>query len=135
MANQFTPLIDRFSALYIPEPNSGCWLWTGHVRVNRYGDIRPCIANGGRPAIAYRVSWELANGPIPASTMVCHKCDVSLCVNPDHLYLGDHVSNALDSIARGRHNSQRDPDASRERGRLLASIRKPRAALEAARHE
>lgn len=23
------PAIERFSALYLPEPNSGCWLWTG----------------------------------------------------------------------------------------------------------
>lgn len=31
----FTLAIDRFNDSYIPEPNSGCWLWT--LSHNRYG--------------------------------------------------------------------------------------------------
>jgi hypothetical protein len=34
---------------------------------------------------------------------VLHKCDVRLCINPDHLELGDHLTNMAQMVARGRH--------------------------------
>jgi len=59
---------------------------------------------------ASRVSWQLTNGAIPENTMVCHICDNPLCVRPDHLFLGDHVTNAQDMASKGRQVFQRRPE-------------------------
>jgi hypothetical protein len=53
---------------------------------------------------AARVSWKLHKGPIPPGLKILHKCDVSLCVNPDHLFVGTQLDNVRDMDAKGRRN-------------------------------
>jgi len=50
----------------------------------------------GYKEYAHRASHLLFVGPIPEGKLVCHRCDVKQCVNPRHLYLGDHSTNGLD---------------------------------------
>ena len=88
----------RFADMYIPEPNSGCWLWTGPDAGYGYGRVG---ADGGAMR-AHRASWLLYRGDIPAGKIVCHKCDVRCCVNPDHLFLGSHDDNMRDMVRKGR---------------------------------
>jgi hypothetical protein len=57
---------------------------------------------GDPPLKAHRVAYALTYGSIPEGRMVCHHCDVRLCVRPDHLYLGDVRDNARDMMKRGR---------------------------------
>lgn len=72
---------ERFEAQHTPEPNSGCWLWTGTSTRKGYGTIRI----DGRATMAHRFSYEFHKGPIPDGLQIDHLCRVTCCVNPDHL--------------------------------------------------
>lgn len=96
-------LQERFEEKYIPEPNSGCWLWEACASDGGYGHIR----HKGRMIKAHRASWMLYRGSIPDGQgyhgiCVLHRCDVTFCVNPDHLFLGTNRDNVLDKYAKGR---------------------------------
>lgn len=82
-----------FEDRYIPEPNSGCWIWLGKM-FSGYGQM------GHR--FAHRVSFEKHKGSIPRGIYVCHSCDVKICVNPDHLFLGTQKVNLQDMASKGR---------------------------------
>ena len=73
-----------------------CWLWTGAQR-GKYGAI-----NLGRSRTCYthRFSWEMFSGPVPIDLWVLHKCDVPLCVRPDHLFLGTALDNNRDRLKK-----------------------------------
>ncbi len=82
----------------IPEPNSGCWLWLRSTRVG-YGQFHW----GGKLMHAHRASYGAFKGPIPAGKHVLHKCDMPLCINPDHLFLGTNYDNIQDALKKGRN--------------------------------
>jgi hypothetical protein len=58
----------------------------------------------GRSMLSHRVSWVEANGPIPDGLCVLHRCDNRACVRPEHLFLGTHLDNIRDMMAKGRGN-------------------------------
>lgn len=90
----------RFDEKFIPEPNTGCWLWTGSMDGHGYGQIRDKRKNRA----AHRVSMELAGVTIDDGKIVRHKCDTPACVNPDHLIVGTMAENTADMVSRGRHD-------------------------------
>jgi hypothetical protein len=92
----------RFWSKVAKGEGSGCWLWTAGSRQG-YGQFGVAA---GRVVDAHRISWELANGPIPAGLFVCHTCDVRICVRPDHLFLGTHSDNMQDMHRKGRANTR-----------------------------
>ena len=67
---------------FVPEPNSGCWLWIGHVD-EKLGYGRFVVE--GRRRVAHLVSYEALVGPVPAGLQLDHLCRVRSCVNPAHL--------------------------------------------------
>lgn len=68
---------------YIPEPMSGCWLWT-RGRANGYG---MATLPQGVHDWAHRVAYVLLRGPIPRHLQVDHLCRTRACVNPWHMEL------------------------------------------------
>lgn len=74
-----------------------CWEFTGTLDDKGYGRIKI----KGKMRLAHRISFELRREP-PGQLFVLHKCDNARCVNPGHLYLGDHDDNVRDRVARGR---------------------------------
>ena len=92
-------MAQRLEELSIPEPNSGCWLWLREPTTAGYGKIR----YKGQQDYVHRVSWKVHHGAIPIGLWVLHKCDVRLCVNPTHLFLGTHLDNVADMVAKKRH--------------------------------
>lgn len=90
---------ERFWARVFRGELNMCWLWAGAKRGSGYGNFRL-----GRKIseAAHRVSWVIHFGHIPEGLCVLHRCDVRLCVNPAHLFLGTRQDNTNDMHQKGR---------------------------------
>lgn len=94
---------------YVRQQDNGCWIWTGGRTGKGYGK---CWHNE-RTLGAHVVSHLLFKGEIEPGLVVRHKCNVKLCVNPDHLIPGTYKDNLED--ARVQYGSiGRIPEISRE---------------------
>ncbi len=97
---EYTPeLIERFYAKVSTVPTEqGCLEWMAYRDPLGYGGFNV----GGKCVKAYRVAWEIVNGPIPAGLVVRHMCHNPQCVNPAHLLTGTQADNIHDMIRSGR---------------------------------
>ena len=86
-------------ALYTATPDAnGCELWTGALDSSGYGSF----FWKGAPRSTHKATWEMHNGPVPERMEVCHSCDVRSCRTLGHLFLGTHLENMDDMVAKGR---------------------------------
>lgn len=112
---------ERFERFYQPIPFSGCWIWIGPlVGIDGYG-YGVIVVNKKRVR-AHRFSWEMVHGPIPAKGWILHKCDVTACVNPDHLYVGTPLDNFLDTVSRKRGGIARGQILELKRARQIGDL-------------
>jgi len=78
------------------------WLWTARIDDWGYGRIEINRVN----ECAHRIAWLLTNGEIPKGMCVCHKCDITSCVRPEHLFLGTDQDNTDDKWRKGRAHTK-----------------------------
>jgi hypothetical protein len=90
-------LVDTFWALV--KHSDTCWLWWLGPSEQERGRFRhPDVAFIG--SWACRATYLIARGQIPEGKDARHRCANALCVNPDHLMLGDHWESMLDIAVR-----------------------------------
>lgn len=81
----------RFFAKLVPEPTSGCWLWTAANVPSGYGIFCP----PGERFYAHRWAYERFVGPIPDGHQIHHVCRTPSCVNPAHMRTVTPAEHAL----------------------------------------
>jgi hypothetical protein len=94
-------LPDRFWRKCIPEPMSGCWLWTAcHTRDGYGAFARRVTADAPLvKRVAHRFAYEVLVGPVPTGLQLDHKCRVRGCVNPAHLEPVTNRENQMRGVA------------------------------------
>ena len=95
--------LERFASKFTRGAENECWEWKAGKFDVGYGAffVKAIRQNHS----ASRVAWMIHSGQnVPKGMVICHTCDNRACVNPAHLYLGDHRDNNTDTIKRGRGN-------------------------------
>ena len=77
------------------EITEDCWLWKGKTNNAGYGYVNWKWS-------AHRLSYRLFNGEIPDGLWVLHTCDVRICCNPLHLFVGTALDNRKDMLRKNR---------------------------------
>lgn len=100
MSKRITPE-ERFLSNIAPADIRGCRVWTSQLSHNGYGRLR---VDRSRRVPAHVFAWVRAHGPVADGLRVCHSCDNPPCVNIDHLFLGTHLDNMRDMVAKCRQS-------------------------------
>lgn len=108
----------EFWAMSSPGTN-GCRTWDGLAYEKGYGRI----SWNGKQWSTHRLAWALTHGD-PGDQWVLHRCDNPPCVNPEHLFLGDHEVNTADKVAKDRQVAGHDHGRARLTTEQIAEIRR-----------
>lgn len=97
------PVLERIMAKMLVDADTGCWIFTGKIRKDGYGQTHA----DGHHLYVHRVAYVELVGPIPEGMLVLHECDNRSCFNPKHLFLGDNKANTADMFAKRRQHSRK----------------------------
>lgn len=100
---RFWSKVDKNGPLHPSNSKLGkCWVWTG-AKSCGYGSLGIAQADGTWTSLGSHVfSLSLAKQRAVNGLLVCHSCDNRSCVNPHHLWIGNHKDNTSDAITKGR---------------------------------
>jgi HNH endonuclease len=93
----------RIENKIVPEPNTGCWLWTGSLLSTGYGRIW----RDKKELLMHRVVYEFIKGPIGPALEIDHLCRTRACCNPDHLEVVTSKINSLRGYGVGAINARK----------------------------
>lgn len=88
----------RFWEKVNKQSENGCWEWTAGTYTSGYGSF----SLNGKSVRSHRLSAEWAGLILTESSVICHRCDNPLCVNPEHLFVGSQSDNMLDKVNKGK---------------------------------
>ena len=101
LSSRMTPeRIERFWSKSVLREN-GCLEWTGAKHERGYG-LFQAGQNPGGLFRAHRIAYFLTYGIADESLLVCHRCDNTSCINPNHLFLGTSLDNNHDMLQKNR---------------------------------
>ena len=113
-------------------PFSGCRIWLGALDTAGYGVLKV----QGKLFGVHRLAYESMFGDVPMGMQVLHTCDVSCCINPDHLWIGTNLDNVWDRTSKNRSSSKLTLDdvrfiraSSLSNGHLSATFRVDRSQI------
>jgi len=70
-----------------------CWIFTGSPpNSDGYG----IVYHNGNKMLAHRCSYRLHNETMQCGSLIAHKCNRKMCINPKHLYEASHKQNGKD---------------------------------------
>lgn len=71
----------------VEKAESGCWIWTGAMTADGYGNFSygSRLDGSRKTTTAHRAAYEALVGTVAKGMEVDHLCRVRNCVNPDHL--------------------------------------------------
>lgn len=76
--------------------DDGCWIWTGCLRPDGYGQLE----YQRQSLVAHRAAYELYVRPLAPREVVHHTCHNRACFNPDHLQSATQRENSLEMLER-----------------------------------
>lgn len=82
---------------------SGCWIWRGSLTTHKpsYGQL----SINGVVKKAHREIYKfIKNINLKSHEFCCHRCDNTICVNPDHIFVGSLQDNVNDMVSKKRHS-------------------------------
>lgn len=98
MDKRTKPIRDRILSKITVDEN-GCWIFSGAKMQTGYG----LIWKEGKNVAAHRESYKLFCGDLSDDEVICHRCDVRICINPEHLFKGSRADNNRDMVEKRRH--------------------------------
>ena len=81
---------------------SGCHEWQAGLARGGYAKFKL----PGKTVTAHRFAYQTFKASIPDGLCVLHRCDNRLCVNVDHLFLGDISENVKDMDVKNRRGTR-----------------------------
>ena len=98
-------LVDKFwSRVKITNDETECWVWLAGKSGLKVG--YGTFWNGEKDIQSHRFALELKLGRrLKDKEYSLHKCDNPPCCNPSRLFVGSHLDNMRDKMAKGRHRS------------------------------
>lgn len=120
------PILKRFISKINICSDDECWLWLASRSKNGYGQF----SLNDTMVKAHRVAYFLNHGELPLynnegeELIVCHSCDIKICCNPKHLFLGTFRNNTMDMLSKQRGKGQFSAKLSAKNIQLIREIKK-----------